>query len=77
MGSDVANSLLSNVTITQLAYSASSKILYAGTEKGTVRAYKLPLTTEFQEYLVRIVDHYSYNNLVPFWTCKQTQIVTR
>ncbi len=29
----------------------SGKMLFAGTEKGTIRCYKFPLTGDFQEYL--------------------------
>eukprot|EP00698_Gefionella_okellyi_P006107 TRINITY_DN15567_c0_g1_i1.p1 TRINITY_DN15567_c0_g1~~TRINITY_DN15567_c0_g1_i1.p1 ORF type:complete len:1180 (-),score=311.31 TRINITY_DN15567_c0_g1_i1:65-3577(-) len=38
------------VCVTQLTISRSGKQLFAGTEQGTIRAYKFPLTGEFLEY---------------------------
>lgn len=55
VNNDVINSITSNITITQLAFSPSTKTLFAGTERGTIRIYKLPLGSEFTELLVRIV----------------------
>lgn len=63
VASEVSNSFLSSVTITQLALSHSSKMLYAGTEKGAIRCYKFPLTGEYTEYLVQSL---SFVNLVNF-----------
>eukprot|EP00898_Chlorokybus_atmophyticus_P003830 jgi/Chlat1/4448/Chrsp29S00328 len=38
------------VVLTQLAVSTSGRALFAGTEKGGLRTYRLPLTGEFQEH---------------------------
>eukprot|EP00210_Caulerpa_lentillifera_P006405 g6119.t1 len=49
-GTQITKDLSSDVLLTQLAISQDRKLLFAGTEKGTIRSYKYPLSGDFYEY---------------------------
>lgn len=48
--SQINKDIDSTVCITQLAIAQSGRLLFAGTETGAIRLYKLPLTGDFTEY---------------------------
>lgn len=77
MNSEVTNSLISSVALTQLVFSQSLQMIFAGTEKGTIRIYKFPLTGDYVELLVCFIIIIVFNSLVSLWSSYSTKIICR